>query len=164
MGWRGSTHLPAYSIMAGAKASDKTIMCYQTGASWEVSCCRPKYLTRTTTERFPTQEGIGVRWNLSVPLAVRMMDIRCDAQKTPTRIWTRTYTWRRWEKAGPRGFAGPGVSWKSRAGFMRGCKLAPALLCATGREILQRFGGVAAFVPPWSPKHVYKPLGCVWHV
>lgn len=76
------------------------------------------------------------------------MDIRCDAQKTPTRIWTRTYTWRHWEKAGPRGFAGPGISSKSGAGFMRGCKLAPALLCATGREILQRFGGVAAFVSP----------------
>lgn len=84
--------------MVRAKASDKTIMCYQTGASWVVSSCRPKYLTRTTTEHFPAQEGFGVQRNLSVPLALRMMDIRCDAQKTPTHIWTLTYTWRHRKK------------------------------------------------------------------
>lgn len=98
MGWCGSNHLSAYSIMVSSKALDKMIMCFQTGAPWEVSSCRPKYLTRTTTEHFPAQEGFGVQWNLSVPLAVRMMDIRCDAQKTPTHIWTHTYMWRHRKK------------------------------------------------------------------
>lgn len=35
-------------------------MCYQAGASWEMSSCSPKYLTRTTTERVPARGGGGI--------------------------------------------------------------------------------------------------------
>lgn len=55
VGCCGSTHPPAYSILVKPKASDKTIICYRTAASREVS---PKYLTSTTTERIPAQGGM----------------------------------------------------------------------------------------------------------
>ena len=61
----------------------------------------------STTERVLAQGGIGVQWNLSIPLAVRMMDIGCDAQKTPTHIWTRTYICGDIGKSGPCGSTSP---------------------------------------------------------